>query len=242
MMTLAQPRPPQMKRNHFPANPADVGALLYGSCLHSDNRWEMSHGERSVLRVLLERIRPKLAIEVGTFRGGSLSLISQYSETVISLDIDPSIPEKLAGIKNAQFIIAPSSESLPALLTKLTELKMDPEFILIDADHTEAGVRGDIQTVLKSPPRVRTFVLMHDSFNPGCRRGILTAGWENCPFVHSVEVDFVNGSVVDQPGSPAHGQLWGGLAFAILDPRPRIGPLVVKATGKKTHEHCLAPR
>lgn len=242
MTTMTMARPPQSKRAPFPVNPADVGALFYATCLLSDSRWEMSHAERSILRVLLDRIRPRLAIEVGTFRGGSLSLISQYCDKVFSLDIDPSIPDRLKGIKNAQFVIGPSAVSLPALLAKLRELQLDPEFILIDADHSEAGVRGDIQSVLACPPRVRTFVLMHDSFNPGCRRGILTAGWEQHPFVHSVEVDFVTGCVVNQPASPAHGQLWGGLAFAVLDPRPRQGPLVISTSGQKTYEHCLTGR
>lgn len=241
MPTMTMTRPAQARpRAAFPADPADVGALLYSTCLHRDGKWEMSHAERSVLRALLERIRPRVAIEVGTFRGGSLSLISQYSESVFSLDIDPTIPDRLKGMKNTQFIIGPSAQSLPALLKGLAEAKIEPEFILIDADHSEQGVRGDIQSVLARPPKVRTFVLMHDSFNPGCRRGMLTAGWENHPFVHSVEIDFVAGCVVDQPASPANGQLWGGLAFAVLDPRPRMHPLVISTNAQKAHQRCLA--
>jgi hypothetical protein len=240
MKTMPMPSPCQLRRTAFPSDPADFGTLLYASCLHRDGQWEMNHGERNVLRALLERIRPRLSIEVGTFRGGSLSLISQYSESAFSLDIDPTIPERLKGMKNTQFIIGPSAQTLPLLLQGLAEAKMDPEFILIDADHTEQGVRSDLQAVLARPPRLRTFVLMHDSFNPGCRRGMLTAGWENHPFVHAVEIDFIAGSVVDQPGSPADGQLWGGLALAVLDPKPRTTPLVISASARKIFQRCMA--
>ncbi len=238
MPTLAPP-PPAKKRAQFPADPTDLGALFYPQCLIRDNRWEMSQAERSLLRTVLERVRPSIAIEVGTFRGGTLSLMSQYCEAVFSLDIDPELPVKLSQIRNAQFIIGPSAKTLPELLAGLSAAHMEPEFILIDADHSEQGVRGDIQTVLARVPKVRTFVAMHDSFNPGCRRGIVTSGWENCPYVHSVEVDFVSGSVVNQPGSPADGQMWGGLGFAVLDPKPRVGPLTISALGQRTFERCL---
>lgn len=239
-MPVLPPTPAPRQRVPFPANPADLGQLFHANCLLRDNQWEMSGAERSLLRQLLERVRPRLSIEVGTFRGGSLSLISQYSEAVFSLDIDPELPKKLAQIRNAQFVIGPSAQTLPQLLAGLTVARMEPEFILIDADHSEAGVRGDIQSVLARTPAVRTFVLMHDSFNPGCRRGILTAGWEAHPHVHLVEVDYVSGSVVDQPGSPADGQLWGGLGLAVLDPKPRIGPLVISQQGRRTFERCAA--
>lgn len=240
MNATTTPKPASAKRASFPIDPADLSLLLYASCLHRGSDWEMNHAERSALRALLERIRPRFAIEVGTFRGGSLSLISQYCEAVFSLDIDATIPERLKSIKNAQFITGPSVQTLPSLLRGLSEAKIEPELILVDADHSEQGVRADLQIVLSRAPKVRTFVVMHDSFNPGCRRGILTAGWEQHPFVHAVEVDFVAGSVVDKPGSPADGQMWGGLALAVLDPKPRQQPLVISENARRTFQRCLA--
>lgn len=238
MATLTMPKPAAAKRAGFPADPSDLAGMLYPSCLEMGPKWQMNHAERSALRAVLERVRPRHAIEVGTFHGGSLSLISQYCEAVFSLDIDPTIPQRIKGIKNAQFIIGPSAKTLPPLLSGLSAARIEPEFILIDADHSEQGVRGDIQIVLSRAPKVRTFVMMHDSFNPGCRRGIVTAGWENHPFVHSVEVDFVSGSVVDAPGTPADGEMWGGLALAILDPQPRQKPLVISESGARTFRRC----
>lgn len=237
-MPVPIPSKPSAKRENFPVDASNLGELFYASCFQREGDWQMNHAERSAMRAVLERVRPRFAIEVGTFRGGSLSLISQYCESVFSLDIDPTIPTRLKGIKNAQFIIGPSAQTLPPLLKGLSNAKIEPELILIDADHSEQGVRGDIQIVLSRPPKVRTFVLMHDSFNPGCRRGILTAGWENHAFVHAVEVDFVAGSVVNEPGTPADGQMWGGLALAILDPKPRQGSLVVSQGARRTFERC----
>lgn len=235
------PVPPSLvSRQPQPSDPADVAALLYPDCLHRDSQWEMSHAERHLLRGLMDRIRPRLAIEVGTFRGGSLSVISAYSQNVFSLDIDPSIPERLKHIKNTQYLIGHSAKSLPMLLDSLRSKNLWPDFILIDADHTEAGVRGDIQNVLKRQPLRRTYVLMHDSFNPGCRRGIANAGWEHSPYAHFVELDYTTGCVVDQPGNPANGQMWGGLGFAVLDPKPRPGELTIQATGRELFARCAA--
>ncbi len=236
---MPQPISP-LARHPQPADPADLAAFLYPDCLHRDSQWEMSHAERHLLRGLMDRLRPRLAVEVGTFRGGSLSIISAYSQNVFALDIDQSIPERLKQFKNTQFLIGPSAQSLPMLLDSLRTKNLWPDFILIDADHSEAGVRGDIQSVLRRQPLKRTYVLMHDSFNPGCRRGIETAGWEQCPYAHFVEVDYTTGCVVNQPGNPANGQMWGGLGLAVLDPKPRAGTLTLDASGRELFERCAA--
>ena len=235
------PVPPSpLSRHAPPKDPSDLAAFLYPDCLHRDSQWEMSHAERHLLRGLMDRLRPRIAIEVGTFRGGSLSIISAYSQNVFALDIDPSIPERLKQFKNTQFLIGPSQKSLPMLLDSLRSKNLWPDFILIDADHTEEGVRSDIQNVLKRQPLKRTYVLMHDSFNPGCRRGIATAGWEQCPFAHVVELDYTTGCVVDQPHNPANGQMWGGLGLAVIDPQPRQGSLTIQASGRPLFERCAA--
>jgi len=75
--------------------------ILYPECL-CDN-WQMNHSERLALTGLLSRHKPKCSIEIGTYMGGSLSLISQYSEMVFSIDIDPSIPERLGQFEKCVF-------------------------------------------------------------------------------------------------------------------------------------------
>jgi hypothetical protein len=71
--------------------------------------------------------------------------------------------------------------------------------VLVDGDHSAEGVRKDIDHLLRLRPIVPLYVVMHDSFNPGCRRGLREADWAGCPYVHAVELDFVAGSVNPSP-------------------------------------------
>ena len=55
-----------------------------------EDEWLMTDAERSALAALLDRLRPKYAIEVGTYKAGSLGVIAEYCEHVYSLDRDPA--------------------------------------------------------------------------------------------------------------------------------------------------------
>src|SRR5437868_8530331 len=57
--------------------------------------WEMSPSEQVALVFLLEYLRPKVAIEIGTRFGGSLQVLSHFSDRVYSLDIDAEVPSRL---------------------------------------------------------------------------------------------------------------------------------------------------
>src|SRR6516162_9755749 len=72
---------------------------LLNSALHTDCvlDWWMSPSERVGLIFLLEQLRPKVAIEIGTKNGGSLQALMRFSEWVYSIDIDPEIPTRLEG-------------------------------------------------------------------------------------------------------------------------------------------------
>jgi hypothetical protein len=48
---------------------------------------QMSFGERAALEGILAQLRPRLAIEIGTAEGGSLSRIADYSAEVHSIDL-----------------------------------------------------------------------------------------------------------------------------------------------------------
>ena len=52
----------------------------------------MSPAEQAALVFLLEHLRPKVAIEIGTRFGGSLEVLEQFCERVYSLDVDPGAP------------------------------------------------------------------------------------------------------------------------------------------------------
>jgi len=188
--------------------------------------WMMSPAEQVSLIYLLENLKPRVAIEIGTRFGGSLQVLSQYCEKVYSLDIDPEVPNRLAGkYHNVEYIIGSSVQSLPTLLTKLEKDKAEVSFVLVDGDHSSTGVKQDIDNILQYTPVVPLYIVMHDSFNPECRKGLRLAKWLDSPYVHVVELDFVPGTV--NPSPKFRGQLWGGLSLAVLLPHKREGKLEV---------------
>ncbi len=66
--------------------------ILYVNCLKEN--WQMNNSEKLALTSLLYRHHPYCSIEIGTYKGGSLSLISQFSQLVFSIDIDPGYSKK----------------------------------------------------------------------------------------------------------------------------------------------------
>jgi hypothetical protein len=201
--------------------------------------WMMSPSEQMGMIYLLEHLRPKVAIEIGTRFGGSLQVLSRYCGQVYSLDQDPQVLERLRGrYSNVEYLIGASGQTLPPLIRRLQSEQAELGFVLVDGDHSREGVRKDIDNVLKFKPVVPVYIVMHDSFNSECRLGLRDADWAGCPHVHAVELDFVAGAV--QPSPSSRGELWGGLALGILKPEPRQGRFEI--TGKSeltfqiTHE------
>ncbi|MBN1323070.1 MAG: glycosyltransferase [Methanotrichaceae archaeon] len=207
--------------------------ILYPGCLCSD--WQMNHSERMAMIGLLFRLKPKCCIEIGTYRGGSLSLISQYSDMVFSIDLDPSIPERLKGFKNVCFLTGSSNELLPMLLTELEDEHIPIDFIFIDGEHSADSIKRDMDCLLSYKPTKHLFVMVHDSFNPECRRGILGAEWDKSPYVQFVDVDFVPGRAMGH-GTPSKIEMWGGLALMHFSPSARKSPLNLNCSAKTMYE------
>jgi len=210
---------------------------LYPGCLCE--KWQMNDSERIALTGLLARHTPHCSIEVGTYFGGSLSLISQYSEMVFSIDVDDTLRSRFT-FPNVTFLTGRSTEILPHLLHELDRAHIPLEFMLIDGDHTANGVKSDIACLLTYIPKKPLFVVLHDSFNPECRRGMLEAGWNTSPYCHWVDLDFVPGRIVEHHG-PSHGELWGGLAAAYFLPVTRNGELQIGQTANQMFQ-ALAGR
>ena len=161
------------------------------------DHWMMTDAERSSLTALLHRLRPQCAIEIGTYRAGSLAVVSRYADKVYSLDIDPSCKTDFADqFANVEFITGRSQQTLPDTLQRIRESGQTLGFVLIDGNHSEYGVRSDINSLLDYKPDAPLYILMHDSFNPGCRRGMRTAEWSSNPHVHLVELDYVSGRLM----------------------------------------------
>ena len=195
--------------------------------------WWMGPAEQIVSMALLQSLRPKVAIEIGTFYGGFLTMLSHFAVKVYSIDIDPEVSKRLAGkFDNVEYIIGDSTDVLPPLLEKLRDKELG--FILVDGDHSTDGVRRDLDMILKYKPNSRMIVLMHDSMNPTVRAGIRAANWASNSFVQFVELDLVVGyrTVVKS----IYGECWEGLAIAELGPLPRVGDLKITARAELSHQ------
>ena len=192
------------------------------------DQWLMTDAERSALTALLSKLRPMCSIEIGTYEAGSLGTISRFCKHVYTIDIDPAFRD-LYGEKfpNVEFIVGKSEETLPPLLEKIQKSGEPLGFVLIDGDHSENVIRHDIENVLRYIPAQPLYMIVHDSFNPDCRRGILTANWQSNPYVHMLEVDYIVGRFISKEEGHYHRQMWCGFALAVLLPEPRTGDILI---------------
>ena len=101
------------------------------------DHWQMQQGERFALDGLLAQLRPQLAIEVGTFEGGSLRRIAAHAEHVHAFDLDPKVAELAGELDNVTFHIGDSAELLPQVLAG------------------SSGARAATSTSRSSTPRTR---------------------------------------------------------------------------------------
>lgn len=189
--------------------------------------WQMMESERIALTGVLARVRPRGALEVGVYYGGSLSLAAQFCEHILAIDIEPAVRERFPLPANAELLIGSSAELIPRALAYFEKRGIPLEYALIDADHSAEGVKRDLDLILKYRPRRPMVILVHDSGNENCRRGILSANWASNPHVHFVQCDFVPGQIIEHSIQNGKGEVWGGLALAYLDPQPRAGEAIV---------------
>jgi hypothetical protein len=210
------------------------------------DQWLMTDAERSALSALLCELRPESAIEIGTYRTGSLSVISKFSKQVYTLDIDPIFRDTYGEIfPDVQFIVGDSGETLPPLLEKIQRSDEPLGFILIDAATSENGVRRDIENLLRYIPIRPLYIIIHNSFHPDCRKGILTANWSSNPHAHMVELDYIVGRFISKDEGDKYRQMWCGFALAILLPEPRDGNVLIHQNEglifKKAYWHSIYP-
>src|SRR6516165_1767622 len=132
-------------------NGLDIFPLINQS-LGKDNLldWMMSPSEKVALIFLLEHLRPKIAIEIGTKYGGSLQVLTQFCDWVYSIDVDPDVAHRLEGkFPNVEYLIGPSDQILPSLIERLGKQDAELGFALVDGDHSAEGVRKDIDNLLR---------------------------------------------------------------------------------------------
>ncbi len=200
--------------------------------------WFMTRWEKLAFVSMVERLKPSVAIEIGNASGGSLQVLSKNCAKVYALDYDAAVHEKLKSkFSNVSFHTGDSKAILPALLKQISDRGERLEFILIDGDHSTSGVRGDINAILHNYKPITTcYIIFHDSFNPVCRKGIVDADWENCPYIHGVDIDFLPGYVFAEDNAYERKGLWFGWSMAIMKPEARSGKLQVQQSLEPTYK------
>jgi hypothetical protein len=184
--------------------------------LTRESHSQMSFGERAALEGILAQLRPRLAIEIGTAEGGSLSRIAAYSAEVHSIDLThEEVAIELPG--HVTIHTGPSEQLLPGLLDELAHSGRLVDFALVDGDHSFEGVANDLRMLLHSPTTARSAIVVHDSMNEEVRAGIESVGLDDYEKIVYHELDFVPGYVY-RNGSARHS-VWGGICLILCDAR-----------------------
>lgn len=195
----------------------------------------MTRNERYCFKTLLEKLKPKISIEIGTLKGGSLQVLTLNSEKVYAIDIDPTLEQRLKDkFPNVVFLMGDSRDIVPKLIKELEKNNESIEFALIDGDHTALGVKADIENIISYVPTNRLNIILHDSFNPECRNGMKAVNYNANKYVHYVELDYISG--VFEPNDGVRKEMWGGFAHIVLLNEQRQGNLQIYESQKKLYD------
>ena len=198
------------------------------SDLLTPGEWAMAPGERAALLGIVAALRPRMAIEIGTWSGGSLEPISASSEEVHSFDIKQHPRVTRARFPNVTFHIGDSHQLLPPFLARLAAAQRNVDFVLVDGDHSMTGVVADVRDLLESESVGTTVILLHDTLNESVRAGLESLGYEEFEKVRLVDLDFVPGRVMRE--GPQRDEYWSGLGLIVTGDRelptwPRAYPM-----------------
>ena len=163
----------------------------------SNSDWKMSCREKLSVIGLLQCLKPKKVIEFGYHRGGATKWLSQFAENVISVDVNEFVIEASKKYSN----VDPWKCTTGEAINKIKADNLTFDLAIIDADHSRRAVANDISGILSHSE----VILMHDSFNPACRKGMLDALKSQSS--HAFYLDFIP-SILKRDG------LWGGFAIA----------------------------
>jgi hypothetical protein len=185
--------------------------------LFGRRRQGMHPTERLMLTGLLARLQPKLALEIGTFNGGSLEFLEAWADEVVSFDLEPQVDP--SEFPKTIFHAGDSRVLLPEVLARLAEAGRNVDFALVDGDHSAEGVRADVEALLASPAVDSTLIVLHDTMNEEVREGIARARPEKRPGVVHVDLDLLE--VFSDKGP--FSERWSGLGVIVVERHGRNG-------------------
>ena len=142
-----------------------------------DSNAQMLPRERLYLYATVMALAPERCLEVGVSQGGSTRIIHAALADLgrgrlVALDPEPALTYPPEGLRDfVTFLTGPS----PAALGQARDLAGGPfDFVLLDGDHSEEGVRRDLEG-LAAVTRPGALVLAHDAYCPSVAAGIEAA-------------------------------------------------------------------
>jgi predicted O-methyltransferase YrrM len=178
----------------------------------------MTRAERLLLFTLTFTLRPARYLEIGTLQGGSALLVAAAMDTLgtegrlVCLDPNPQIAEAhWARLRHRTTLLRGCS---PDALPQARDLAGQPfDLVLVDGDHTAAGVIRDATGVL-SVVTPGAHVLFHDCFNPGVGGGIDEFVREHAARVQ--DVGPLTREISCETAPDGSQVVWGGLRLVIV--------------------------
>ena len=197
----------------------DISEPFYSNfSINPEIEWQMSRAEKYCLIHLLENINPEYSIEIGTYKGGSLQVLSKYSKKVYSIDVDSEPKNKLQNLfKNVTFKVGKSHDIIHNVIKEIESKNGKLNFILVDGDHSKNGVKKDLECILSHNFKHPLTVILHDSFNPQCRLGMKSVEYKKYNFIEHIDLDYIHGCFSPNKN---YKEMWGG--FAIISINPKI--------------------
>ena len=77
-----------------------------------DPYWAMGLGDKVVVLLVAASLRPTVAIDAGTFLGGSAAALSMFAERVITIDVDAARARHVEGLANVEFVCGVAADVL----------------------------------------------------------------------------------------------------------------------------------
>ena len=167
--------------------------------------WLMSAREKLGLIGLLHCLKQKRVLELGYHRGGATKWLSEFSEQVITVDVNEFVADAPNLFNNVEAWNCPTLEAA----SRIKKENLFFDLAIIDADHSRKSVCADIKGIINHSD----IILMHDSFNPDCRKGMIDALKNQKS--HAYYLDFI-------PSVSKNDGLWGGLAIAWKSQTPGL--------------------
>lgn len=190
----------------------------------AEAHWMMQLGERFAFEGLLAQLAPRIAVEIGTWEGGSLRRIAPHAGHVHAFDVDERSVPHAAALPNATLHLGDAAVEVPRVLAELHARGEAVDFALVDGLHTFDAVQADARALLDADAVHTTTIVFHDTAHAGVRAGLDALDLPRHPKVALWLPDFVPGYVVrDDAALPEEirGRAFNGLGLLVLDPEWR---------------------